>query len=96
MEGGARRGISKPFLVLLVQGLEARALARQCQYHPFTVPGTFRHETGITTVGHRPPYVYHLSTWRNGTWSNLPGLPPPYLHTVSDQILEVGTAWERG
>jgi len=22
--------------------------------------------------------------------------PPPYLHTVSDQILEVGTAWERG
>jgi len=23
-------------------------------------------------------------------------LPPPYLHTGSDQILEVGTAWERG
>ena len=28
--------------------------------------------------------------------TNLPGFPPPYLHTVSDQILEVGTAWERG
>ena len=27
--------------------------------------------------------------------SNLPGLPPPY-HTVSDQILEVETAWEQG
>jgi len=23
-------------------------------------------------------------------------IPPPYLHTVSDQILEVGTAWEQG
>ena len=29
-------------------------------------------------VGHRPPCVYHLSTWRNRTWRNLPlpGLPP--------------------
>ena len=25
---------------------------------------------------------------------NLPGLPPPYLHTASEQILEVGTVWE--
>ena len=25
--------------------------------------------------------------------TNLPGLPLPYLHTVSDQILEAGTAW---
>ena len=57
--GGAHRGISKPFLVLLVQGLEARALARQCQYHPsFTAPGTVRHETAIAAVGHRPPCVY--------------------------------------
>ena len=44
----------------------------------------------------RPPCVYLLSTWHNRTWLNLPGLPPLYLHTVSDQILEVGTAWERG
>jgi len=72
--------------------LEARA---QCQSHPsFIVPGMVRHETAITTVRHRPPCVYLLSTWRNHTWRNLPGLPPPYLHTVSDQILEVGTAWE--
>ena len=95
--GGAQQGISKPFLVLLVRGLEARALTRQSQYHPsFIAPGTIWHGMGITTVGHRSPYIYHLSTWRNRMWPNLPGLPPLYLHTVSDQILEVGTTWERG
>ena len=89
--------VSEPFLVLSVQGLEARALSRQSQYHPsFIVPGTIWHEMGITTVGHRPPYIYHLSTWHNRMWPNLSGLPPLYLHTVSDEILEVGTAWERG
>ena len=57
--GGAGRGILKPFLVLSVQGLEARALARQCQYHlSFIAPGTVRHETAITIVGHRPLCVY--------------------------------------
>ena len=97
MGGGAWWGISKPFLVLSVRGLEARALARQCKYHPsFIAPGTVRHEKGITTIGHRPLCVYYLSTWCNCTWPNLPGLPPPYSHTVSDQILEVGMAWERG
>jgi len=30
------------------------------------------------------------------TTRDVPGLPPPYLHTVSDQILEVRTGWERG
>ena len=93
--GGARWRISKPFLVLSVQGLEARALARQCQYHLLLIaPGTVQHETEITTVGYCPPCVYHLFTWCNCTWPNLPVLPPPYLHTVSNQILEVGTAWE--
>jgi len=29
-------------------------------------------------------------------WRSFPGLPRLYLHTASDQILEVGTAWERG
>ena len=24
------------------------------------------------------------------------GLPPPFLHTTSDQKLEAGMAWERG
>jgi len=28
-------------------------------------------------------------------WPNLPGLPPPYLHTASDRRLEVGMAGER-
>jgi len=40
MGGGARQGISKTFLLLSVRGLEARALARQCQYHlSFIAPG---------------------------------------------------------
>jgi len=46
--------------------------------------------------GYHPPCVYHLSTWCHRTWPNLPGLPPPYLHTTSDQRQEVGVAWERG
>ena len=47
-----------PFLYYMVRGLEARALARQCQYHPsYVAPGTVRHEKAITTVGHRPPCV---------------------------------------
>ena len=41
-------------------------------------------------IGHHPPCVYHLSTWCHHTWPNLPGLPPPYLHTASDQILKDG------
>ena len=32
----------------------------------------------------------------NRMWPDLPGLRPPYSRTASDQILEVGTAWERG
>jgi len=40
--GGTRQRILKPFLVLSVRGLEARALARQCQYHSLvTTPETF-------------------------------------------------------
>ena len=39
-----------------------------------------------------PPHVYLTSRM----WLFLPGLPPLFLHTVSDQKLEVGTAWERG
>ena len=33
------------------------------------------------------PYLYCM-------WPNLPGLPLLYLYTASNQILEVGTAWE--
>ena len=36
------------------------------------------------------PSVY--LTYR--TLPNLPGLPPPYLYTASNQIREVGAAWE--
>ena len=40
-------------------------------------------------VGHPlPPHVYPHMT--------LPGPPPLFLHTTSDQKLEAGTAWERG
>ena len=37
-------------------------------------------------VGHHLLSVYLTSTHV----TNLPGLSPPYLHTISDQILEVG------
>jgi len=40
--------------------------------------------------------LWHLSTWYHCTWPDLPDLPPPYLHTASDQRLEVGVAWEWG
>ena len=40
--------------------------------------------------GTSPPCVYPLSIWGNSTWSDLPGLSPPHLHTASDHILEVG------
>ena len=48
------------------------------------------------TVCSHPPCacVYCLSTWRHHMWPNLPGLLPPYLHTASNQRLEVGGAWE--
>ena len=42
------------------------------------------------------PCAYPLSTWHNHTQPDIPGLSPPYLHTVSNQILEVRMAWEQG
>ena len=61
--GGARWRISKPFLVLSVQGLEARALARQRQHHLlFTASEMVGHKTGIIAVRYRPPYV---PTWHH-------------------------------
>ena len=39
-----------------------------------------------------PPFVYLTSPHVIKS----PRLHPPYLHTVSNQILEVETAWERG
>ena len=38
------------------------------------------------------PHVYLTSC----TSFFLPGLPLPFLHTASDQKLELGTAWEQG
>ena len=40
-------------------------------------------------IGHQPYCVYCQSTWHH-MQPDLPGLPPPYLHTASDQRLEVG------
>jgi len=47
---------------------------------------TVQHETGMITVGYCPPCIYPLSTSHHGDhmWPNLPGLPPPYLHTARD------------
>jgi len=53
----------KESLILPVQGLEDRALARQCQYCLlFIAPGMVQHEMGIITVRHCSPCVYPLST----------------------------------
>ena len=55
--------------------------------------------TGRTSrffVRHRPPSVYPHVYLTSRTCLFLPGLPPPFLHTVCDQKLEAGTAWERG
>ena len=38
---------------------------------------------------------YRLSTWHQHMRPDLPDLLPPYLHTASDQRLEVGTAWDK-
>ena len=67
------------------------------RYHSlFTTPGMDQCETGISMVGHRPPVclpsVYLTS-------SHVTRFPRPSLavfHTGSDEILAVGTAWERG
>ena len=47
-------------------------------------------------IRHCPPCVYPHVYLTSRTWLFLPGLPPPFLHTVCDQKLEAGTAWERG
>ena len=36
---------------------------------------TFQERVLRSFVGHHPPYVYPLSTWRHFTWPHLPGLP---------------------
>ena len=67
----------------------------------FTTLGTDGLETGILTVGHRPLCVYHTcrSTWHHRMLPDLLGLPHAVIHSIStgsNQILAVGTAWERG
>ena len=45
-----------------------------------------------SSSGNVPLHVYLTSC--KGLF--LPGLPPPFLHTASDQKLEAGSAWEWG
>jgi len=73
----ARNTCSKPFLVVSVQGVEARAFARQCQYYHLlpTTPGTCQWGMGHITV----PGVYPLSTWQHRVWPDQPHL---YLHKL--------------
>ena len=60
------------------------------------VPGKVQYKMEIM-IGHHPLSVYPLSTLRNHTCITKSARPsPPYLHTASDQRLEVGTAWEWG
>jgi len=63
---------------------------RQCQYS--SLFGRDRCKVWVTTNGHHPPHVYLTSCM----WLFFLGLSPPFLHTSSNQKLEVGTAWEQG
>ena len=58
---------------------------------PFRV---YNANTGLQTSTDITNKGLHLSTRRHRTCVDLPGLriPPLYLHTASDQRLEVGTA----
>ena len=42
-------------------------------------------------VRHHPPHIYPHLYLTSCTWLFLRGLPPPTLHTASDQKLEAGT-----
>jgi len=84
-----------PFMYYQFQGLEARALARQHQYHSlFNTRYGNRHETGIIAVRHCPLCVCPLSSDVSARDQISQALPPPCLHTVSNQRLKVGTAWD--
>ena len=41
-------------------------------------------------------YIYLGRHRRHSRDKMQPGLPPPFLHTASDQKLDGGKAWERG
>ena len=76
-------GSQKPFHVMSVWGLDAREFTRQSLFTTL--------ETGYMkcTIRHCP----RVSTWHHHTWPDLPGLPPPYLNTANNEILEVVKAW---
>jgi len=85
----------KPFLVTIVLRAGGQNVSEnQHQYRlSFTTPGMFRQEIGIFTSGTAPVCLPSHMT-------ESPRSSRSYLHTVSDQILEVekglGTAWEQG
>ena len=47
-------------------------------------------------VGHHPPLCLPSCVPDVAHMTLSPGLPPPLLHTASDQKLEAEMAWERG
>ena len=54
-------------------------------------PWTDSTRKGFEILRRAPPPACLLSVYLTSTHvTNLPGLSPPYLHTISDQILEVG------
>ena len=53
------------------------------------------YKKGLETLLWAPPPVC-LPSLRHITVQNLPGLPPPFLYTVSDQKLDGEKVWEQG
>ena len=87
-----------PFL----RGLEARALARQCQYHPsFIAPGMVQHKTGITIYCRAlPPVclpsVYLTFVFTTGGCNLLVTLPLSYRLPSKDEniwVLSIHNRW---
>ena len=83
-----QRSMLKPFLVVSVQGLKARAFTRQQQWR------MGQHEMGTITVGNCPPPHAFPSVYL--TSPHMTRSPRPSIHICILQILEVGMAWKGG
>jgi len=91
-------GTKSPFLAISFQGPDTKAFTRQHQQYQslFMTTRTGQDKRGLLQLGTPPPFLPVCLLFVYRTWPDLPGLPPPCLHTASGQRLEVGVAWEQG
>ena len=81
-------------MCISLESTEQRAVSFKRYSHKFL--GKILHEGPQESLSGTAPlmstHIYLMSCTR----LFLPGFPPPFLHTASNEQLEVGTAWERG